>query len=182
MSRFDASCEEILREDLGSTSRSTSIWKCWDAPPAELVACCVVLCFFCFFLFLFTTDMSCVTSTDADSRCWAAGPDVAYPSRLAQQLSTDQNIAGIKVLWPHYRKLSERLLVIHSLIQLVKYYTSKNLFFVVFISHSLSVFMEELQQVTYSSWVKFWWWVEPMYIQDLRFFTSWIEMVSFVTD
>lgn len=48
-------------------------------------------------------------ATDGDSRCRAAGPDVAYPSRLAQQLSTDQNIARIKVLRPHYRKLGERL-------------------------------------------------------------------------
>lgn len=54
--------------------------------------------------------MSCYTlaATDGDSRCRAAGPDVAYPSRLAQQLSADQNIAGRKVMWPQYRKPNER--------------------------------------------------------------------------
>lgn len=99
-------CEEILREDLGSTSRCTTVWKCWDAPAAERVACCVLF-------FLSFHDRHVVLHlqpvTDGDSRCWAAGPDVAYPSRLAQQLSAGQNIAGIKVLRPQYRKLSERL-------------------------------------------------------------------------
>lgn len=53
----------------------------------------VGVCSFLGFFLLLVPRPTCratLPATDGDSRCWAPGPDVAYPSRLAQQLSTDQ--------------------------------------------------------------------------------------------